>query len=88
MTNLVKALSIAGLLSASPAFGNEPTVAMITLEEATKQVRQDSRVKVLGAKTETIEERPVHVIKILTPDGRIQHQYIDAETGQSLSGDR
>ena len=62
--------------------------AMISLDDATKQVRQDSRIKVLGAKTETIEDRKVHVIKILTPDGRIQYQRIDAETGRFLGKDR
>jgi uncharacterized membrane protein YkoI len=27
----------------------------------------------------------VHVIKVLTPDGRIQHYLIDAETGEIIS---
>lgn len=82
MANFIKAvLLLIALLPVSVS-------AAISLDEATKQVRRDSRNKVLGAKTETIEDRKVHVIKILTPDGRIQHQRIDAETGQSLGRDR
>ena len=88
MTNLIKVVLITTLLPVSVSFGSEFMVAMVSLDEATKQVRQDSRVKVLGAKTESIEDRKVHVIKILTPDGRIQYQHIDAETGRLLGRDR
>ncbi|WP_404360073.1 PepSY domain-containing protein [Methylotuvimicrobium sp. KM1] len=88
MTNLIKVVLMAALLPVSVSFGGELMVAMVSLDEATKQVRQDSRVKVLGAKTESIEDRKVHVIKILTPDGRIQYQRIDAETGRLLGRDR
>ena len=88
MTNLIKVVLITTLLPVSVSFGSEFMVAMVSLDEATKQVRQDSRVKVLGAKTESIEDRKVHVIKILTPDGRIQYQRIDAETGRLLGRDR
>lgn len=88
MTNLIKVVFMTALLPVSVSFGSEFMVAMVSLDEATKQVRQDSRVKVLGAKTESIEDRKVHVIKILTPDGRIQYQRIDAETGRLLGRDR
>ncbi|WP_341326072.1 PepSY domain-containing protein [Methylotuvimicrobium sp. KM2] len=88
MTNLIKVVLMTALLPVSVSFGGEFMVAMVSLDEATKQVRQDSRVKVLGAKTESIEGRKVHVIKILTPDGRIQYQRIDAETGRLLGRDR
>ncbi len=88
MTNLIKVVLMTALLPVSVSFGSEFMVAMVSLDEATKQVRQDSRVKVLGAKTESIEDRKVHVIKILTPDGRIQYQRIDAETGRLLGRDR
>lgn len=88
MTNLIKVVFMTALLPVSVSFGSELMVAMVSLDEATKQVRQDSRVKVLGAKTESIEDRKVHVIKILTPDGRIQYQRIDAETGRLLGRDR
>ncbi|MBE0437300.1 MAG: PepSY domain-containing protein [Methylomicrobium sp.] len=88
MTNLIKVVFMTALLPVSVSFGSEFMVAMVSLDEATKQVRQDSRVKVLGAKTESIEDRKVHVIKILTPEGRIQYQRIDAETGRLLGRDR
>lgn len=82
MANFIKAVLL--LIALLPVSAS----AMVSLDEATKHVRQDSRNKVLGAKTETIEDRKVHVIKILTPDGRIQHLRIDAETGRSLGRDR
>lgn len=88
MTNLIKVVFMTALLPVSVSFGSEFMVGMVSLDEATKQVRQDSKVKVLGAKTESIEDRKVHVIKILTPDGRIQYQRIDAETGRLLGRDR
>ncbi|MGR9054083.1 MAG: PepSY domain-containing protein [Gammaproteobacteria bacterium] len=56
----------------------------VSLDEATRQVRQDSSKKVLGAKTESIDGKDVHVIKVLTPDGRIQNLKIDAESGRLL----
>ena len=49
--------------------------------EATKQVLGSGDYRVLGAQTTVINGREVHIIKVLTPDGRIQYFKIDAETG-------
>lgn len=56
-------------------------VARISLDEATRKILQDGNKRVLGAATEFIDGREVHVIKVLTPDGRIHYYKIDAETG-------
>jgi uncharacterized membrane protein YkoI len=58
----------------------------ISLDEATKKVVAEFKSKVLGAKTEaeTAEGKAVHVIKILTEDGRVQHLKVDVSTGNII----
>ena len=63
----------------------EMTTVRISLDQATRQVIGNGNYRVLGAQTEIIKGREVHVIKVLTPDGRIQYIKIDAETG-ALTG--
>lgn len=56
-------------------------IARVSLDEATRQILKVGNKRVLGAKTEIIDGREVHIIRVLTPDGHIQHYKIDAETG-------
>ena len=56
----------------------------ITLDEATKKVTKDTQSKVLSAKTQILDGKKVHIIKILTEKGRVQHIKIDVETGEKL----
>lgn len=56
-------------------------ITKISLDEATRKILLDRNKRVLGAKTEIIDGREVHIIKVLTPDGRIHYFKIDAETG-------
>lgn len=56
----------------------------ISLDDATKKVISEFKSKVLGAKTESVEGKTMHVIKILTEDGRVQHLKIDAGTGDII----
>lgn len=65
---------------------NMPT--RISLDQATKQIIKNNsniNIRVLGAETEIIDGKEVHVIKVLTPDSRIQHYKIDAETGEVIN---
>jgi uncharacterized membrane protein YkoI len=62
-----------------------PQHTSINLDEATKQIIKNDGNRVLGAETELINGKEVHVIKVLTPDGRIQHYKIDAETGEIIN---
>jgi len=65
---------------------NVPT--RISLDQATKQIIKNNsniNIRVLGAETEIIDGREVHVIKVLTPAGRIQHYKIDAEIGEIIT---
>jgi len=60
-------------------------LARVSLHEATQKILNDGNKRVLGATTVTIDGREVHIIKVLTPDGHIQHYKIDAETGELIS---
>ena len=62
----------------------EENIAPITLDQATKKVTEETESKVLSAETKTIKDKEIHVIKILTEKGRIQHIKIDAETGEKI----
>jgi uncharacterized membrane protein YkoI len=75
------------LLFGGRCFGeNEPAPAetapqAISLEEAAKQLANDENNRVLGAETEQLGDKTVHVIKVLTGDGHIRHYKFDAQTG-------
>lgn len=84
MRNLLKAVVVALLLSNS-CFAENNLLADISLDEATKQIIEGTYNKVLGAQTEVIDGKEVHIIKVLTPDGRIQYFKIDVQTGQLIS---
>ncbi|ESS69967.1 hypothetical protein MGMO_126c00110 [Methyloglobulus morosus KoM1] len=60
-------------------------LARVSLHEATQKILSDGNKRVLGATTVIIDGREVHIIKVLTPDGHIQHYKIDAETGALIS---
>ncbi|MCX7089476.1 MAG: hypothetical protein NTV00_15670 [Methylococcales bacterium] len=78
------ALIGSGTLLADPVL----TGTAVGLEQATKQVISSNYAsRVLSAKTEEIDGRKVHIIKTLTPDGRIQQQTIAADTGALLDID-
>ena len=59
--------------------------ARVSLDEATRQILKESNKRVLGASTEIIDGKEIHIIKVLTPDGHIQHYKIDAESGAIIS---
>ena len=59
-------------------------MARVSLHEATQKILSDGKKRVLAATTEIIDGREVHIIKVLTPDGRILHFKIDAETGATI----
>jgi uncharacterized membrane protein YkoI len=57
----------------------------VSLEEAIKIVMQDSKNKLLGAKTEIEDGHKIHIIKILTSEGYIQYVRIDAVNGKIVN---
>ena len=84
MRNLLKAVVVV-LLFTNSCFAEDNLPTAISLDEATKQIIEGTYNKVLAAQTEVIDGKTVHVIKVLTPDGRIQYYKIDAETGHLVS---
>ncbi|MCF6203452.1 MAG: hypothetical protein L3J59_07250 [Methylococcaceae bacterium] len=81
MQTYTKTFLLALFLSTSVFAGSELTFSILTLDQATQKVIEELKTKVLGAKTESIDGKIVHVIKVLTDDGRVQHLKIDAESG-------
>jgi hypothetical protein len=63
-------------------------LAKVTVDEAVRNVSKNQKNRVLGAKTETIEGREVHVIKTLSEKGRIRNRRVDAETGRAMKKNR
>lgn len=57
----------------------------ISLETAANQLIKDENNRVLGAETEQMDDKSIHVIKVLTEQGRIRHFKFDAQTGQLLN---
>jgi len=78
MKNLLKVVLVVLFFSSS-------CLASISLDEAAQQIIEGTYNKVLGAQTEIIDDKTVHIIKVLTPDGRIRYYKIDAETGQLVN---
>jgi uncharacterized membrane protein YkoI len=72
-------------LSSTCHADEEFNIAWVSLHEATQKILSDGNKRVLGATTKIIDGREVHIIKVLTPDGRILHYKIDAETGAIIS---
>jgi uncharacterized iron-regulated membrane protein len=59
----------------------------IDLEQAIVRVRRDIGGQVLDAHSREDEDRRVHVIKVLTPQGHIRLVPVDATTGELLIRD-
>ncbi|MBN2701628.1 MAG: PepSY domain-containing protein [Methylothermaceae bacterium] len=57
----------------------------IDLDKAAERVQKKIDGRVLGGKSVTEDGRTVHVIRVLTPDGRVVHIRVDQETGRILN---
>ncbi|MCI0654162.1 MAG: hypothetical protein L0Y39_06765 [Methylococcaceae bacterium] len=84
-------LIITGLMGATAWFAGLRAetlmVASLSLEQAARIVQGSAGGRVLGAETKIVEGRMVHVIKVLTSDGkRVKNVQVDAESGRISSG--
>jgi len=84
MQTFIKAFLLLICLNPLAFAGKEVVFSVLTLDQITKQVISQHKSKVLAAKTELLGGKQVHVIKILTSDGRVQYLKIDAETGKNI----
>lgn len=66
-------------IAMSAVDGGHSSQSVITLDQAVKQVKQNKQGKVLAAETKQIEAAPVHIIKVLTNDGRVKKIRIKAK---------
>lgn len=84
MQTIAKVLLLTFCLVQVSFAGKEVIFSVLTLDEATKKIIEQNKSKVLGAKTELIDGKKVHVIKILSDDGRVQYLKVDVETGMVI----
>lgn len=49
------------------------SVSAMSLSQAVNKVRRDTGGKVLSARTEVRNNRQIHVIKVLTKDGKVRY---------------
>jgi hypothetical protein len=79
-------ISMLAVLVCHPCFADSGLLlTRVSLDQATHQVIKEYKLRVLGAHTEIIDGKEVHIIKVLTPDGHIRHYRIDAETGNPIN---
>lgn len=83
MQIFIKGLLLIICLTQVALAGKQIIFSALTLDQVTKQVIAKNKSKVLGAKTEVVNGKRIHIIKILTSDGRVQYLKIDAETGKN-----
>lgn len=84
MPAIVKILLLTFCLLQTVNAGKSVSFAALSLDQATKKIIEQNENKVMGAKTEVIDGKKVHVIKILTSDGRVQYLKVDAQTGKLI----
>lgn len=54
------------------------------LDRAVSKIRNRTGGRVLSAETKRRDGKDVHIIRILTKDGKVQRHKVDAETGRPL----
>ncbi len=81
MRNILKWLGLVVGFAVSPGFAEEKPVNM---DEAAKIVQKELGGRVLGGKTVEEKGSKYHIIRVLTPDGRVQHIKVDSKTGKII----
>jgi uncharacterized membrane protein YkoI len=82
MHTLIKALLLTFCLAQTAFAGKEIIFSVVSLDQATKIIIKGNKNKVLSAKSEVKDGKKIHVIKILSQDGRVQSLKVDADTGR------
>ena len=84
MQIFIKIFLLTFCISQAAVAGKVFAFSALSLDQVTKQVIESKKSKVLDAKTEVVDGKDVHIIKVLTPDGRVQYIKVDAETGSTI----
>ncbi|WP_394752915.1 PepSY domain-containing protein [Crenothrix sp.] len=85
MKSAIKVVILFFLASSLCFSEGENILTRVSLDQATQQILSMANHKVLGATTEILEGKEVHIIKVLDADGWIKFYKIDAETGILIS---
>jgi uncharacterized membrane protein YkoI len=85
MRYLIKIVALTLSFSGICLADSDLLLTRVSLDQATHQIIKEHKFRVLGAHTEVIDGKEVHVIKVLTSDGHIRHYRIDAETGNPIN---
>ncbi len=83
MQTFIKVFLLTFCLTQTVHAGTELFFSAVSLDQATRRIISQNN-KVLGARTQVMAGKQIHVIKILTSDGRIQYLKVDAETGRII----
>lgn len=79
---IVSVILVIGFGGTKNALSGDPIrIAGVSLDEAAKKIMEKHQGRILSAGTKVVDGRVVHVFKVLTPDGRIQHIKVDSATG-------
>lgn len=84
MRQIIKALLLTLCITQTSVAGTEQFLSLVTLDEAVKKIIRQGNRKILATKTESVNGKQVHVIKVLTPDGRIQYIRVDANNTKNI----
>ncbi len=84
MQIVIKILLLTLCLTQTAVAGKDLIFSVLSLDQATKNIIESNKSKVLDAKTEVIEGKEVHIIKVLTSDGRVQYIKVDADSGSII----
>lgn len=82
MHTFIKVLLLTFCLAQTAFAGKEIFFSVVSLDQATKLIIKGNKNKVLSAKSEVKDGKKIHVIKILSQDGRVQSLKVDADTGR------
>jgi uncharacterized membrane protein YkoI len=85
MNTLIVIISLALLLSGPANADSELLMTRVSLDQATHQIIIQNQFRVLSARTEIIDGKEIHIIKVLTPNGHVRHFKIDAESGNRIN---
>ncbi len=84
MQTFIKVLMLSLCLTPAVFAGNAFILSVLSLDEATKKIIKENNSKVLDATTEQINGNTVHIIKVLTADGRVQYIKVNVDSGKII----
>jgi hypothetical protein len=85
MKSLIKSMVLFWGLAGSVYAEDMAQLQAVSLDQATLQVANIDNNTILQANTEKIDDKEIHIIKVLEDDGLIKFYEVDAKTGLLIS---